>query len=108
MCQLCVLFIFKTPVILGVPPPGVTPSGVPPSGVPTPGVPSSGVPPPGIPPSATSSSGVLPSSLPPLDVWFQHVTIDGQTYYSHSQTRKTVWERPTSAHIVLQPPPGGL
>ena len=106
MCLLHVLFVFKTPVILGVPPPGVPPSGIP--GAPTPGVPPSGVPPPGIPLSGAAPSGVSLSSRPPLEMWFQHVTIDGRTYYSHSQTRKTVWERPTSAHIILNRPPGEI
>ena len=34
------------------------------------------------------------------------MTADGRTYYSHSITKKTMWERPANARIVLQPPPG--
>ena len=52
--------------------------------------------------------GPIIPSLPELEVWYQHMTSDGRHYYSHSQTKETVWEKPTNAHIVFQPVPGTM
>ena len=50
----------------------------------------------------------LPSPSSQTEVWFEHRTADGRTYYSHPQTQKTTWERPPNAQIIPQPSPGNV
>lgn len=38
------------------------------------------------------------------EVWFEHQTVDGKSYFSHPRTLKTVWEKPQGARIVQAPP----
>ncbi len=40
---------------------------------------------------------------PPPDVWLEHLSPEGRSYYSNPKTQKTTWERPTNARII--PPP---
>lgn len=37
------------------------------------------------------------------EVWYEHKMSDGRVYYSHSQTRKTTWDRPQNAKIMPHP-----
>ena len=37
------------------------------------------------------------------EVWYEHKMSDGRVYYSHTQTRKTTWDRPQNAKIMPHP-----
>ena len=60
------------------------------------------------PPSPSQQGLSLPPPSSQTEVWFEHRTADGRTYYSHPQTQKTTWERPQNAQIIPQPSPGNV
>ena len=37
------------------------------------------------------------------EVWYEHKLPDGRVYFSHSQTQKTVWERPQNVQVFPHP-----
>ena len=61
-----------------------------------------------LPPSPSQQGLSLPPPSSQTEVWFEHRTADGRTYYSHPQTQKTTWERPQNAQIIPQPSPGNV
>ena len=45
----------------------------------------------------------LPVRGPPPEVWLEHVSPEGRSYYSNPQTKKTTWDRPANARIIAPP-----
>ncbi len=41
------------------------------------------------------------------EVWFEHQTAEGKSYYSNPKTKQTTWERPTDVQIISPPSPAG-